>query len=148
MRGKVLLILLAFAFAVVFRAGNFPVKVAICAIGFILLVAYLGRDILFLAKSKGHDIRLLKWELDARERYSYKTVIILYVLGIFMLGASIIVGLLSFYNFMAQRTLSDREAFIAALGLILGLASALAIIQAGHIKYVLYMRKGNSLTKK
>ena len=148
MKGRVLLILSAFVFAVIFRSGNFPIKVATCLVAFVLLVAYLGWDILILVKSKGHDIRLSEWELDAKRGYSYRTVITLYVVGIFMLGACVIVGLRSLDNFITQGTLSQRQALVAAFGLVLGLASVLAIIQAGHIKYILYMRKDNSTTEK
>ena len=73
MKGRVLLILFTIAFAVILRSVSFPIRTAICVSAFVLLAAYLSWDIFILVKSKGHDIRLSKWELDAKEQYSYKT---------------------------------------------------------------------------
>lgn len=148
MKGRVLLILFAIAFAVILRYGSFPIRTAICVSAFVLLAAYLSRDIFILVKSKGHDIRLSKWELDAKEQYSYKTVISLYLIGILMLGISIIIGIESLNYLMIKRTLTDSGAFVASLGLVTGLAAVLAIIQARHIKYILYIRKINSRSEK
>ena len=145
MKGKILFIIFAIVFAVIFRSGNFSTKVVISIIAFFLFAIYLGRDIFILLRSKGNNIKFSKLELKAKERYSYKTVIVLYVFAICMLGLSIIIGLKSLNTLLISGTLTDSEIFIVALGLIGGLTCVLALIQANHIKYVLYIRKSNQL---
>lgn len=112
----------------------------ILIISYVVALIYGGRDSYALLKSKGKDIRFSKWTRKFRNKPSYYEIIAFHVIGLFLLGLSMLNLFIILDDYTVSKSLSDQSIYMLFIGLILTISAGMFFLQAQNSKYILYFK--------